>query len=186
MNETSIQNLIAEEVQNCTQAVFTPPVNLIMNQVGFYQNSTTIWRSTPFISHQLGYKLNLAVRFDPNTPTCLELAMGSAQSSQNSSSHLKFPCIGDATVKILNPNEDKHHITLHMGFSVTAEPINILKFPESGSFESIPEQFIHEDSLHFQVVEIHLDDKYKPWLLHPTSTQDSDSDIDCSEEVRVD
>ena len=178
MDESSIANLRVEEVLNCTQAVFTPPVNLIMNEVGSYQNSTTIWRSAPFISHQLGYKLNLAVRFNPNIPTCLELALGSAQNGQNTSSHLKFPCIGDATVKILNPKEDRHHIKLHMGFSVTAEPVNLLEFPEGGSFESIPKQFIHEDRLHFQVVEIHLDDKHKPWLLHPTNTQDSDSDID--------
>ena len=59
-----IPDLIPDEVHNYApkkepgETSKTPPVNFIMTDVGTYKrSSTTFWMSTPFRSHQLGYKL---------------------------------------------------------------------------------------------------------------------------------
>lgn len=184
-----IPDLIPDEVHNYApkkepgETSKTPPVNFIMTDVGTYKrSSTTFWMSTPFRSHQLGYKLYLAVRFSPADSLRLEMALGSVQDNRDSTTHLRFPCIGDAIIKVLNPHENKNHIKVQMGFTIHATIISQHEFPEGGSFVAISENYIDDDCLNLQVTEIHLDDKYRPWLLDPslTNTHDSDSDIDCS------
>ena len=161
----------------------TPPINFIVTPVSAYKEpSSKFWISSPFMSHQLGYKLFLAVKFSQRDPTHLEIAVRSPQEIYQRPSHLKFPCEGDVTVRILNPRENKEHIKTSVGFIINATTIDpVTKFPQQSCNLPVSSKYIDNDNLYLQVVEVQLEDEYRPWLLHP-NMYDSDSDNDCSVE----
>lgn len=148
-----------------------PPLNLMMKPVSKYQASPDeVWTSPRFLSHQLGYKLCLVARIQPQTCELLDgnlqldVGIVSAQGSQDD--FLKFPCIGDAEVKILNPRENKGHREIPFGFMINNDARSArhhdLLFPASA-----PKDYIYKDCLFFHVVAIHLSEDHRPWLLDP-------------------
>lgn len=174
------------DTNNCQ----TPPLNLIMKPVSKYQASTyKIWLSSSFLSHQVGYKLCLMAKILPKSNTKLndsvqlEVGVVSAQGQQDN--FLKFPCIGDAKVKILNPHHNKGHKEISMGFMIHNERCSAhtlgLSYPVI-----VPKEFIFKDRLFFHIVAIQLSEDHRPWLLDPsqvtedTALYSSDSESECN------
>ena len=142
-----------------------------MKHVSEFKTSGTTWFSPTFLSHQLGYKLRLAVKMQPltlNENLYLDVGIESALGAQEH--YLKFPCIGDATVHILNPQQNREHIDISIGFMINDE------FNEYIS-ALVPKAYVYKDCLFFSVEEVYLDDDYKTWLLDPCQeAEDSDSE----------
>ena len=177
------------EISNIDTNCHTPPLNLIMTFVSKYQASTDkIWLSSSFLSHQLGYKLCLMAKILPksrkklNDSIRLEVGIVSAQGQQDN--FLKFPCIGDAKVKVLNPHQNKGHKEISMGFVIHNGQHNAhtseLSYPMV-----VPKEFIFKDRLFFHVVMVQLSEDHRPWLLDPSQvTEDtaysSDSESECN------
>jgi hypothetical protein len=179
------------EFGNADTNCLTPPLNLIMKPVSKYQLSTDeIWLSDSFSSHQLGYKLCLAAKVLPQSDTKLnrkdsmhlEVGVVSAQDRQDS--FLKFPCIGDAKVKLLNPHQNAGHKELSMGFMIHNER-HTTHTPELSYPIVVPKEFIFKDRLFFHVVAVQLSEDHRPWLLDPSQVAEdvacsSDSESECN------
>ena len=151
------------------------PLNVVMKPVSDYQASTgKTWLSPTFLSHQLGYKLCLAVRIQPQASLPfnenLQLNVGIVSASEDQEDFLKFPCIGDATVQILSPEKNQRCIDIPVGFMIGDEP-------ERFTYASVPKTYIHSNCLFFHVVKIDLGDEYKPWLLDPHNVMEVDDSI---------
>ena len=73
-----------------------------MEDVSKYKTSGQFWLSDSFLSHQLGYRLSLAVKLEAENHTKVTLPLMSAKGKR--SPYLDYPCIGSATVIILNPD----------------------------------------------------------------------------------
>ena len=84
---------------------------------------------------------------------------------------LKFPCIGDATVQILNPEKNKRRIDIPVGFMIGDES-------ERFTYASVLKTYIHRNCLFIRVVKIDLADEYKPWLLDPHMEVDDSMSVD--------
>ena len=71
-----------------------PPVNMVMKYISEYKTSPgKTWLSPIFLSHQVGYKLRLAVRVSPQPQDGnlqLEIGIISAGAQEH---YLKFPCM---------------------------------------------------------------------------------------------
>ena len=155
---------------------------MVMKPVSEHQASTgKTWLSPIFLSHQLGYKLRLAVKMQPQPSLPmndnLQLNVGIVSARGEQADFLKFPCIGDAKVHILNPQQNEQPINISVGFMISDES-------DRFTFASVPKDYIYEDCLFFCVVNVHLDTEYKPWLLDPyQESEDSDSvDSDMDDE----
>ena len=151
------------------------PLNVVMKPVSDYQASTSkTWLSPTFRSHQLGYKLRLAVRILPQASLPLndnlQLDIGIVSAPEDQEIFLKLPCISDATVQILNPEKN------------TCKPISIgfMTGDESEKFmhTSVPKTYIHCNCLFFRVVKIDLGEEYKLWLLDPHEEVDDSMSVD--------
>ena len=169
------------EICNANAYCLTPPLNLVMKPVSKYQASKDeIWLSSSFSSHQLGYKLCLTAKILTNSGTKLkdsiqlEIGMVSVQGRQDS--FLKFPCIGDTKVKILNPHQNKGHKEISMGFMIHNEQ-RISHAPELSYPMIVPKEFIFKDQLFFHIVAVQLSEDHRPWLLDPSQVAE---DTACS------
>ena len=172
-----------------TNNCLTPPLNLIMKPVSKYQLAKDeIWSSLSFSSHQLGYKLCLTAKVLPqpdvkqNDSIHLEVGVVSAQDRQDS--FLKFPCIGDAKVKLLNPHQNAVHREISMGFMIQNERRST-HVPELTYPMVVPKEFIFKDRLFFHVVAVLLSEDHRPWLLDPSQVAEdvacsSDSESECN------
>ena len=152
-------------------ASITPPRNFDMTSVSSYQEFAILhWTSPTFSScTQLGYRLNLVVRCNPNDACVLDIAIKSAQDSH--SYHNKYPCSGTAKLMILNPHSNSNHVKCSMRFE--------LQFPSSeapdfsdGTSVRFPASFIDNDCIYLQVSEVQMDDGGRPWLMNPYLTND--------------
>ena len=141
-----------------------------MKPVSEYQTSTSkIWFSPTFRSHQLGYKLRLAVEVKPQ-PSHLQLNVAIVSAPpEDQPEFVKFPCVGYATVHILNPQHNKRHKDISFGFRISDES-------DKSMPAAVPNEYIMDDHLFFRVVKVELEEDYKPWLLDPHhEAEDSDS-----------
>ena len=168
------QSSIIDDPQQ-TSAAERPPFNMVMKCVSEYKKSAgKIWFSPIFLSHQLGYKLRLAVRVSPQSQDKnlhLEVGIVSAPGAQEH--YLKFPCNGDADVHILNPQENEDHKFI----SVNNFEINDASDCHSEfTFAFVPKHYVHKDCLFFCVEEINLDHDCKTWLLDPADREPKDSE----------
>jgi hypothetical protein len=164
------------------------PLNVVMKSVSKYQaSSDNTWYSPVFLSHQLGYKLRLAVEIQPqatlplNENLQLDIRIVSASGDQED--FLKLPCVGDATVQVLNPEQNKRRIDISVGFMIGDELVRTY------ASESVPKAYIHHDCLFIRVVKIDLAEEYKPWLLDPHLEADDSMSVDGDSEpycIRVD
>ena len=160
---------------------------MVMKRVSDYQTSRgKIWFSPTFLSHQLGYKLRLAVKVQPQTSLPfnenLQLNIAVVSPPGDQEDFLKLPCIGDATLQILNPEEDEDHINISVEFMIGDEPDH-----ERFTDASVPQSYIHHDCLFFSVIEVDLDEEYKPWLLNPQLLEtDDSSSVDSDSETSDD
>ena len=164
-----------EEVQE-TSTTSCLPLNVVMKPVSEYQGSTgKTWFSPTFLSHRLGYKLCLAVKMQTQASLPLnenlQLNVGVVSAPGEQGDFLKFPCIGDATVQVLNPQQNKRRIDISVGFMIGDES-------ERFTFASVPKAYIYQDRLFFRVVKIDLDEEYKPWLLDPHLEADDSISVD--------
>ena len=167
-----------------------PPLNLIMKPISKYQTSTDeIWISPSFLSHQLGYKLSLTVRLLQQASmkqlrNSVQLEVGIVSAQRRQDSFLKFPCIGDIKVKILNPHQNKGHMEISMGFMINNDRRKD-RTPELSYPMTVPKDFIFKDRLFFHIVTVQLSEDHRPWLLDPSQvTEDtaysSDSESECN------
>jgi hypothetical protein len=152
------------------------PLNVVMKSVSKYQASTgKTWFSPVFLSHQLGYKLRLAVKIQPQATIPLnenlQLNVRIVSASGDQEDFLKLPCVGDATVQVLNPEQNKRRIDISVGFMIGDES-------ERFTYASVPKVYIHHDCLFFRVVKIDLAEEYKPWLLDPHLEADDSMSVD--------
>lgn len=166
-----------EDVMQGTSSASCPPLNMVMKPIRNYQASTgKTWFSPTFLSHQLGYRLCLAVKIQPQASLPLnenlQLNIGIVSAPGHQEKFLKFPCIGDATVQVLNPEQNKRHIDISVGFMIGDEESERL------TYASVPKAYIHHDFLFFRVVKIDLAEEYKPWLLDPHLDADDSMSVD--------
>lgn len=165
----------------------TPPLNLVMTPVSSYQASPgEIWFSSSFCSHPLGYELCLVAKF-PNQSKIddgVQLEIGVVSSQTFQESFLKFPCIGDIRLKILNPLHNLGHKEMSIGFMTHNEDLRLAHMPELSYPVQIPKEFIFKDRLFFHVMAVQLSEDHRPWLLDPSLVREdsayqlSDSDQD--------
>lgn len=154
-----------EATPTSSRTTIMPPQNFDMTPVSTYQGLSAIfWTSPTFTSCQLGYKLNLVVRFNPENPLALDMTMRSTQDRQND--HMKYPCTGVATMMILNPHSNSDHVKCDMNFVLHYPSTDPPNFSEGSSFR-FPENFIDDDRLYLQVSGIQMDGSNRPWLLNP-------------------
>ena len=145
------------------------PLNMVMKPFSEYQTCTDkVWLSPTFLSHQLGYKLRLAVNIQPlllnDNP---QLKIGIVSASEGQADYLKLPCIGDAKVHIINPQQNKRHKDISFGFIIPGDNESY-----NFTFALLSKDFVYKDCLFFRVEEVYLDEAYKPWLLDPYSGLD--------------
>lgn len=149
----------------------TPPLNLVMENVTKYIDADTAWLSDSFFSHQIGYKICLAIKIEssPETDGSLNLVIGVTSVEGSPGSYLSYPCSGFATVAILNPHQNYGHKVLAVVFLLENIALNSYKEIIS-EVVNIPRQFITQgDCIFFQVEKIDLDEtKHKLWLLDAT------------------
>ena len=160
-----------------------PPLNLVMENVSNYIDSEDAWLSDSFLSHQIGYKICLAVRIGSSSGNSgmLNVMLGIAPADGPQGSYLVYPCTGFATIAIMNPVEDCDHHVLELMFTLEESSYHEI----AGEAVQIPQYFItHVNSLFFRVEKIDLDKtKYKLWLLDPFVAENSeDIDVESSEE----
>ena len=99
----------------------------------------------------------------------LQLSVGIISAPEGQADYLKFPCIGDAKVHVLNPQQNKRPIHISVGFMLGDES-------DRFTFASVPKEYVYKDRLFFRMVKVDLDEEYKPWLLDPhQEAEDSDS-----------
>lgn len=153
-------------------ASISPPRNFDMTSVSTYQGMSILyWTSPTFSSCELlGYRLNVVIRCNPDDPFTLDIAVKSAQDSQNY--HLKFPCSGTAKVMILNPHSNNNHVKCSVRFKLQF-PSNEAPDFAGGSSVKFPENFVDNDGLYLQVSEVKMDGSGRPWLMNPYLTSDS-------------
>ena len=153
-------------------SLITPPRNFDMTSVSTYQGLSILhWTSPTFSScEQLGYRLNVVIRFTQDDPFALDIAVKSAQDRQNY--HLKFPCSGTAKMLILNPHSNSNHIKCSVKFELQF-PSNEVPDFAAGSSVKFPKNFVDNDSLYLQVSEVELEGSGRPWLMNPYLTIDS-------------
>jgi hypothetical protein len=165
-----------------------PPVNMVMKHISEYKTSPgKTWFSPNFLSHQLGYKLRLAVKVQPKPQDKhlhLEVGIVSAPGAQEH--YLKFPCNGDADVHILNPQENKYHMFIFVtNFEINDASENLGEF----TFALVPKDYVYKDCLFFCVEEIHLDQDCTTWLLDPADREaknDSEVESDSRDSAEID
>ena len=162
----------SSEICNTSTNCLIPPLNLIMKPVSKYQTcKDEIWLSSSFSSHQHGYKLCLTAKILPQSGTKLndsiQLEIGMVSALGRQDSFLKFPCILDAKVKILNPHQNKGHKEISMGFMIHNEQRKS-HAPELSYPMIMPKEFIFKDRLFFHVVAVQLSEDHRPWLLDPS------------------
>ena len=142
-----------------------PPLNLAMENVSEYIDSEDAWLSESFLSHQIGYKICLAVRIGSSSGNSgmLNVMLGIASAEGHQGSYLVYPCTGLAKIAILNPMEDYDHHVLELMFTLEKSSHHEI----AGEAVQIPRYFVtHANSLFFRVERIDLDKiKYKVWLL---------------------
>lgn len=148
--------------------VKTPPLNLVMENVSEYTDLDEAWLSDGFYSHQIGYKICLAVRIESCSEEdgMLNVILGIASAEGPHRKYLVYPCSGLAKILILNPVEDSGHQVLELMF--TLEKPNLNSYSEiPGEAVKIPQHFTaNEGCLFFQVETIDIDKtKYSLWLL---------------------
>ena len=143
----------------------SPPLNLAIENVSEYVDSEEAWLSEGFLSHQIGYRICLAVRIGSSSGNSgmLNVMLGIASAEGHQNSYLVYPCTGLAKIAILNPMEDCDHHILELMFTLEKSSYHEI----AGEAVQIPQFFItHSNSLFFRVERIDLDKtKYKVWLL---------------------
>lgn len=162
-----------------------PPVNMVMKHVSEYKASAgKTWFSPTFLTHQLGYKLQLAVKVQPQQPQneYLHLEVGIVLAPGDQEHYLKFPFKGDADVHILNPQQNKRHKFISIDFEINDESdyeFTLALVPK--------DRYVYKDCLFLCVEEICLDHECKTWLLDPNQeAEDSDSvDSEHSSEMSI-
>ena len=147
----------------------TPPFNLVMENVSKYLDFDETWLSEVFYSHQIGYKICLAVRLESSSEGdgMVNVILGVTSAEGPHSRYLVYPCSGFAKLLILNPKEDSGHQALELPFSLET-PIKVNGYSEiEGEAVKIPQYFIvRKEFLFFQVEQISVDKaKHALWLL---------------------
>ena len=171
-HDTRSQLTATQESVVSINASITPPRNFDMTSVSTYQAMSMLhWTSPTFSScEQLGYRLNALIRCNPDDPFALDIAVRSAQDSQNY--HLKFPCSGTAKMMILNPHSNSNHVKCSVRFELQFPSSKVPDFTE-GNTVNFPKNFVDNDCLYLQVSEVEMDDSRRPWLMNPYLTIDA-------------
>ena len=175
---TSEQFLKSPQVRESCYLLKIPPFNLAMENVSEYVDSDEAWLSDGFFSHQIGYKMCLAVRIESSSEDdgMLNVILGIASAEGPHSGFLEYPCSGFVTVMILNPLEDHDHQVLELMFVL--EKPNMYVYNEiGGEVVKVPQHFITPvDCLFFQVEKVDMDrEQYRLWLLDASLTKDKQS-----------
>ena len=150
-------------------ANLSPPLHLVMEDVSKYKTSGQFWLSDSFLSHQLGYKLSLAVKLEAGSTenhTNVILALMSAKGKRGS--YLDYPCIGSVTVIVLNPDNKSNHETVDFMFMLQDRDPQKASYPEVNEQIEIADGFIRKDCIFFRIEKVEMNEKpYRLWLLDP-------------------
>ena len=142
-----------------------------MEDVSYYKIQGEFWLSNSFLSHQLGYRLSLAVKLEPGSAenhTKVTLALMSANLKGKHSPYLDYPCIGSATVIILNPDDKSNHESAEFMFMLESKDPQKSSYPELNEQTEIGDEFIRKDCIFFRVDKVEMSERpYKLWLLDP-------------------
>ena len=149
----------------------TPPLNLVMENVSQYLDSGEVWISDTFRSHQLGYKLCLAVKLAKGSgEDSIDVTLAVTSSAVESHAYLDYPRIGNATITILYPITDVFHETVEPFFML--ENIKKPTMPDLFDQTEISGSFVMKDCLFFRVKKVEIQGvDFKPWLLDPTHSR---------------
>ena len=149
----------------------TPPLNLAMENVSEYIDSDEAWLSDGFYSHQIGYRICLAIKMELSSDSdgMLNVMLGMISAEGMHSSYLLYPCSGFATVAILNPQANSDHKVLELMFILEKPTLSNCSEIVSEMVQ-VPRHFItQEDCIFFRVERIDMDEmKHKLWLLDAT------------------
>ena len=175
---TSEQTSKHLQVRESCCVLKTPPFNLAMEHVSDYIDSDEAWLSDGFFSHQIGYKMCLAVRIESSSEDdgMLNVILGIASAEGPHSGFLEYPCSGFVTVMVLNPMEDQDHQILELMFVL--EKPNMYVYNEiGGEVVKVPQNFITPmDCLFFHMEKVDIDkEQYRLWLLDASLTYDKES-----------
>lgn len=142
----------------------TPPLNIVMPNVSSHITTGKFWHSDAFLSHQLGYKLCLAVKLGQGSrEDRIKVELAVKSSAEEPSAHLDYPSKGNFTVIIMNPEANEHHKVVESSFSIKHKDPTM--FTEQ---REISLQFIRKDCLFFRVYKIEMEERdHKLWLLDP-------------------
>ena len=148
--------------------VKTPPLNLAMENVSKYIDADKAWLSDGFCSHQIGYRICLAIKIESisDNDGMVNVMLGVISAEGAQSSYLVYPCSGLATVAILNPQANSDHKVLEVIFVLEKPALNSYSEIES-ELVQVPRCFITQDDCIFFLVEkIDMDDSGQNlWLL---------------------
>ena len=155
--------------ERCTN--LSPPLHLVMEDVSKYKTSGQFWLSDGLLSHQLGYKLSLAVKLEAGSTenhTKVTLALMSRSAKGKRSPYLDYPCVGSTTVIILNPDNKSNHETVDFMFMLQNQEPQRSSYPELNEQTEIADSFIRKDCIFFRIEKVEMSEKpYRLWLLDP-------------------
>ena len=148
-----------------------PPLQFKIGPVrkGRYQKKTLVTDSTPFYSHQHGYRLTMKLGIHVNLKQRLSqfnILLCSVQGENDDS--LIWPFKGTMSLALLNHTENRDHCVSEIKFSL-----------EKGSKSQIvekrfdpPSKYVTEGGdgvLNFCISKIEIDEESKPWLTDPSA-----------------
>ena len=139
-----------------------------MENVNQYLESGEVWISDTFHSHQLGYKLCLAVKLAKGSgEDNIDVTLAMMSSGVESSKYLDYPRIGNATIAVLYPVADASHEIIEHFFML--ENKERTSTPDVCDQTEISGSFVMKDCLFFRVKKVEIQGvDFKPWLLDPT------------------
>ena len=157
----------------------TPPLNLVMENVSEYIDSDEAWLSDGFYSHQIGYRICLAIKLESSSDkdSALNVMLGMISAEGMHSSYLVYPCSGFATVAILNPQANSDHKVLELMFILEKPTLNNCSEIVSEMVQ-VPRHFItQKDCIFFQMDRVEMDEsKQKLWLLDAALVETVDTE----------
>ena len=101
-----------------SKIIYSPPVDLVMENFQQHKAEDKCWTSPPFTTHQNGYQMCLRVfpnGYGPGRNT--HLAVGAFLMKGENDDHLSWPLRATLRVQLINQKQDKQHVECTIEFS---------------------------------------------------------------------
>lgn len=151
------------QASSARKADNTPPLNIVMQNVSGHKHSGETWYSDTFLSHQLGYRLNLAVKVEKGSQEdTRKLSIALVLSKEGrSGTYLDYENVGNCIVTIMNPVANGNHREVEFMFKLNNK--DLTRFSRE---VEISHRYITKDCLFFRVVKVDIKET-RSWLLDP-------------------